>query len=88
MQASILKARKNVGLANSGAGANLTKALILIVETQFEKELQQELRAAQFFREIPVQTKQTILPIMPDSVAATFNTGSPTDESNSSCKPE
>ena len=71
-------------LANSGAGANLQGVkLDLIVETQFEKELQQELRAAQFFREIPVQTKQTILPIMPDSVAATFNTGSASDESNS-----
>ena len=70
-------------LANSGAGANLQGVkLDLIVETQFEKELQQELRAASFFREIPVQTKQTILPIMPDSVAATFNSGSESDESN------
>ena len=36
-----------------------------------------ELRAASLFREIPVTSTKTVLPLQPDAVAATFNSGSP-----------
>ena len=68
---------KNVGVAGPGVGAIGGVNLDAIVETQFEKELQLELKVANFIKEIQVASKVTLLPIIPESVAATFNTGSP-----------
>ena len=70
---------KNVGVAATG---NLTISLDTEVSTAFEKELQIELRTAGFFREIPVSSTKTVLPIAPESVAASFGTGSPTTTAN------
>ena len=73
-------------LIEKNAGVNAltgnTIALDTIVSTQFERELQNELKIAQFFREIPVTSTKTVLPLMPDSVAATFNSGIPSGTAN------
>ena len=69
-----------------GVGVNSTSniAPLLDIETatQFERELLLELKVASAFREIAVNSTKTVLPLMPDSVTATFGTGSETDESN------
>ena len=70
---------KNVGVAATGS---LTISLDTEVATQFEKELQIELRTAGLFREIPVTSTKTVLPIQPESIAASFGTGSPTTTAN------
>ena len=65
---------KNIGVdASTGNSISLDTT----VATQFEKELMIELRAASLFREIPVTSTKTVMPLQPDSVAATFNSGSP-----------
>ena len=70
---------KNVGVdASTGNSISLDTT----VATQFEKELMIELRAASLFREIPVTSTKTVLPLQPDAVAASFNTGSPTTTAN------
>ena len=65
---------KNIGVdASTGNSISLDTT----VATQFEKELMIEMRAASLFREIPVTSTKTVLPLQPDSVAATFNSGAP-----------
>ena len=70
---------KNVGV---DAITGNTISLDTTVSEQFEKELMIELRAASLFREIPVTSTKTVLPLQPDAVAASFNTGSPTTTAN------
>ena len=70
---------KNVGVdASTGNSISLDTT----VSAQFEKELMIELRAASLFREIPVTSTKTVLPLQPDAVAATFGSGSPTTTAN------
>ena len=69
-----LFARKNVGVV---ASTGNTITLDTIVSTQFEQEVQLELKTAGLFREIPVTSNKTVLPLQPESVAATFNAGAP-----------
>ena len=70
---------KNVGV---DAITGNTISLDTTVSEQFEKELMIELRAASLFREIPVTSTKTVLPLQPDAVAASFNSGSPTNNDN------
>ena len=69
-----------VGVASS---SNIAPLLDIETATQFERELLLELKVASAFREISVNATKTVLPLMPDSVAATFGSGSQTDETNS-----
>jgi hypothetical protein len=68
------------GLIEKTIGVGTTSghdiALDTIVETQVEQDFRLELKAANFFRELPVQTTATIIPLQPDSLKATF--GAPT----------
>ena len=59
------------------AGPSATVTLDAIVATQFEKEMTLELKAASAFKEIAVNSALTLLPIQPESVAATFGNSSP-----------
>lgn len=64
---------KTIGV---GATSGHNVALDTIVETQVEQDFRLELKAANFFRELPVSSAATIIPLQPDSLAATF--GAPT----------
>jgi len=71
------------GAGVAAASANIAPLLDIETATQFERELLLELKVASAFREIAVNSTKTVLPLMPDSVTATFGTGSETDETNS-----
>ena len=55
--------------ATSAAGIDVT------VQQAIEKEIQLNLTAANLFREIQVESQATVLPIQPDSDAASFGSG-------------
>ena len=69
-----------VGVATA---SNIAPLLDIETATQFERELLLELKVASAFREIAVNSTKTVLPLMPDSVTATFGSGSEADETNS-----
>ena len=54
----------------------------VIVSTQFENELRQEMKVAPLFRDIQVASGATVLPLAPDAGAATFSTAGVGDSSN------
>ena len=62
--------KKYVGVNST---SNIAPLLDIETATQFERELLLELKVASAFREIAVNSTKTVLPLMPDSVAATFN---------------
>ena len=69
------------GVAVPGA-VSLT-ALETTISTTFEEEVRQEMRVAPLFREIPVSSGATVLPIAPDMEPAAFTTGGPASGTNS-----
>ena len=69
--------------AGVASASNIAPLLDIETATQFERELLLEMKVAGAFREIAVNSTKTVLPLMPDSVAATFGSGSQTDETNS-----
>ena len=54
----------------------------VIVSTQFENEVRQEMKVAPLFRDIQVASGATVLPLAPDAGAATFSTAGVGDSSN------
>jgi len=70
------------GAGVAAASSSIAPLLDIETSTQFERELLLEMKVAAAFREIAVNTTKTVLPLMPDSVAATFGSGSEADESN------
>jgi len=66
------------------AGVSLSSAgdLDQTVSTAIEKEVQLELRAANLFREIQVQSGATVLPIQPDANRAEFKTTAASNYAN------
>jgi HK97 family phage prohead protease len=56
--------------STAAAGIDVT------VQQAIEKEIQLNLTAANLFREIQVESQATVLPIQPDSAAASFGSGS------------
>jgi len=62
--------------ATSAAGIDV------VVSQQFEEEVRQEQRIAPLFREIPVTSGATVLPLAPDSDAASWSSSGITASSN------
>jgi len=54
----------------------------VIVSTQFENEVRQEMKVAPLFRDIQVASGATVLPLAPDAGAATFSAAGVGDSSN------
>ena len=54
----------------------------VIVSQQFENEMRQDMKVAPLFREIPVASGATVLPLAPDAGAATFSTAGVGDSTN------
>ena len=64
--------------ANYGTATTTAGQLDMSVSNAFEEEVRLDLQAASLFREVPVTSGATILPVSPEPVAADFNSGIPT----------
>jgi HK97 family phage prohead protease len=67
----------NYGTASTSSDGQLDMS----VSNAFEEEVRLDLRAASLFREIPVTSGATILPVSSEPAAADFNSGIPTTNS-------